>query len=200
MKLIMKLILISLMLAGFSCWPRIPGCEAKKTQAERDKCTMEAAAILALLAPKPARESSGSARVQTVNFMQESAYTSNDTFVLAHSLPLPDAYTVQAISGKINTEGDVDIYSVSYTSGTALAFVLDVSKPGTAALCSLYSSFGPSASTSGVPDGSMVNAGTVSANVTTVALDRVSHTHLYIRCSGLSGEMYTVRLAYSALN
>lgn len=185
-----------------NCWHGIAGCETKDTQKKRDQCNFEVAALAALLVPRAAKSASPSAGpgLQTVNFTEESAYVSNDTFVTAQVLPLPSASTVQALSGRINTEGDVDIYSVSYTSGAALAFVLDVSKPGTAAVCSMYTSFGPSGSASSSPDGSLVHAGTISANVTALALDRVSHTHLYIRCSGLSNELYSIRLAYSALN
>jgi len=196
------LILLPLLFAAtLNCWHGIAGCETKDTQKKRDQCNLEVAALAAILVPRAAKSASPSAGpVQTVNFIEESAYVSNDTFVMAQVLPLPSSSTVQALSGRINTEGDVDIYSVSYTSGAALAFVLDVSKPGTAAVCSMYTSFGPSGSTSSSPDGSLVHAGTISANVTALALDRVSHTHLYIRCSGLVNELYSVRLAYSALN
>ena len=184
------------------CWPHIPGCETKKTQKARDACVVETAALAALLGPKPAKppESGAAAATQSVNFTEESSLVSNDTFVSAQSLPLPSSSVVQAVSGRISAENDVDIYKLSYTSGAAIAFVLDISKPGTSAVCSMYTSFGPSASTSSVPDGSMVSAGVISANVTALALDRVSQTHLYLRCSGASGDLYTIRIAYSALN
>ncbi len=188
-----------------NCGPQTPmTCEQEATQKEQEKCERESALFMLMLlnrrtAASPAATPAATA-TQTINFTEESAFTLNDTFLMADSMSLPTASTIQAISGRINVEGDVDIYSVSYTSGTAPAIVIDISKPGTAAVCVMYTNFGPSALNSGTPDGSLVSAGVVSANITPVVLDKFSRTHLYIRCSGLLNETYTVRLAYSVYN
>ncbi|MBI3395259.1 MAG: hypothetical protein HY042_05450 [Spirochaetia bacterium] len=188
-----------------SCGPPMPfDCDHQDNQDSKNECVRDMTILQFLMhAPRTTSStpaSSPGAQTESVNFTQESSNIANDTFLAAASLPLPTQTVIQAVSGKINVEGDVDIYYISYTSGTASTFSVELSKPAATSTCTAYTSFGPSLVNSGTADGSLISAGAITANVATVTLDLVSRTHLYIRCSGLLNETYTVRLAYSALN
>lgn len=191
---------ILLAASGMSqCGPTIPTVCEEGSEKEQERC-QETFLLTALILAQNKGPSPQTPASPAVNFIDESAYQLNGTFAAAQTLPRPSPAVIQSLSGRINAESDVDIYVMSYTSGQPLSFVIDASKPGTPAVCAMYTRFGESALDSAVPDGSLIPAGTLAAGSTPVVLDRVSRTHLYIRCSGLLNETYTVRFAYSTLN
>ncbi len=198
-RIVVLLILVFALSGLASCGPKIPTACEEENKKDQERC--EEAALAATLVLFQNRSAAAPAPVSPgVNFVEESAFQLNGTFAVAQTLPLPTASTIQSISGRINTESDVDIYVLSYMSGEAPAFVMDASKPGTPSVCALYTRFGVSALDSAVPDGSLISVGALTASSTPVVLDRISRTHLYIRCSGVLNETYTVRLAYSTMN
>ncbi len=174
-------------------------CEKLKTEEEKRDCRRDMTIYQLIASQRPGSASTPSSS-QSVNFIEDSAFVSNDTFVLSQSVPLPGSLTIQAVSGKINAADDIDIYVLAYTGGGSGNYLIDVSKPTTSSVCAAYTSFGPSGVATGTPDGSLVSAGTMTANVSTITLDLSSRTHLYIRCSGTLNETYSLRFAYSSLN
>lgn len=174
-------------------------CEARKNEEEKHDCRRDLAIFQLILSQKPGSTTPASSS-QSVNFIEDSAFVSNDTFLLAQSVPLPSTQTIQAVSGKINTSDDIDIYVLAFSGGGSGNLLIDTSKPASTGVCAAYTSFGPSGVATGTPDGSLISAGTMTANVATITLDLYSRTHLYVRCSGALNETYSLRFAYSQLN